>query len=273
MPTVPLEEAIPLLARLGYDGIEFCIGPEPFDTLPDQIDSGRRKRLRELLAQNRLGVPALMNIRRSVLAKDDETHRENLEHLRKTVQLARDLGVEDAPVMSMGFGGKRDLWEGQRDQLVSRLRDYAQVASEQDFMLAGEAHCGAAVDRTERALWVIQAVNHARVRLHFDIAHFFLADEAIADSVEALLPITVHTHVTDAHKHPDGGFDFRLLGEGDLDLVSYIKAMHAGGWTDFITVEVSTRVWAKEGYDPYDAAASCYRTLVQALDGAGVPHL
>ena len=147
------------------------------------------------------------------------------------------------------------------------------MAAEEDFLLAGEAHCGAAVDRTERALLVVRSADDPRIRLHFDIVHFWLADEAIGDAVEALLPITAHTHVTDAHKHEqDDGFDFRLLGQGDLDLVAYAKAMHAGGWDGFITVEVSTRVWSQEGYDPRDAAITCYRELVAAFDKASVPH-
>jgi sugar phosphate isomerase/epimerase len=272
-PTLSLEETIPLLDRLGYRGIEICVGNAPFDTLPDQIEPARRQRLRDLLAKHNLDVPALMMIRRSVLAKGDADHGDNLEEARKAAQLARDLGVSGTPVLSMGFGGKTDLWPGQRDQIAARLADYARVAREEDFVLAGEAHCGAAVDRSDRALWVVQTTNDARIRFHFDIVHLYLAGEAIEAAVEALLPITAHTHVTDAHKHAQGGgFDFRLLGQGDLDLVAYAAAMHKGGWDGFVTVEVSTRVWSQEGYEPRAAAATCYRELAVAFAKAGVPY-
>ena len=272
MPTVPLEEAIPLLGRIGYDGVELCIGPKPFDTLPDEIDTARRRKLASLLAEHRLSVPALMNIRRSVLTDDETVHDENLEHARKAAQLARDLGAEDDPVLSMGIGGRTALWDTQRDQIIRRLHDYARVASEEGFVLAAEAHCGAAVDRTERALHVINTVNDPRIRLHFDIVHFFLARERIEDSVRALVPITAHTHVSDAIMHEDGGFEFRLPSEGHLDMVAYVKAMHDNGWTDFITLEVSTRVWSKEDYDPREAALSCYEMLSGAFEKAGVPR-
>ena len=63
MPTVPLEEAIPLLKEIGYGGVELCVGSERFHTLPGQIDEARRKRLRALLKENELGIPALMVIR------------------------------------------------------------------------------------------------------------------------------------------------------------------------------------------------------------------
>ena len=270
MPTVPLEEAIPLLKGIGYDGVELCISSERFHTLPDQIDAARRKRLRTLLRENDLGIPALMVIRRKALARDDAEHRQNLEQIQKAAELARDLGAGDVPVISMAFGGKTDLWDAQRDELVSRLRDYAQLAAEEDLVLAGEAHRGAAVDCTERALWVVRSVGDSRVRLHFDIVHFFMAGEAIEDSVRALVPITAHTHVTDARRRADGGFDLCLPGEGDLDLITYVKAMHESGWSDFITLEVSGSVWSKEGYDPVAAATSCYGSLSKAFREAGV---
>ena len=173
-------------------------------------------------------------------------------------------------MISMGFGGKTSGWDTQRDALVSRLRDYAHVAAAEVIILAGETHCGALVDRTERALWVLHEVDDPRIRLHFDIVHFFLAEETIEASVASLLPVTAHTHVTDAHKWPYGGFQFRLLGEGDLDLVAYVGAMQENGRDDSITVEVSTQVWSKEGFDPRQAAVSCYNALERALDDAGI---
>ena len=99
-----------------------------------------------------------------------------------------------------------------------------------------------------RALcWLIDQVGSPRVGLHFDIVHFFMAGERIEDSVRALVPITVHTHITDAHRKPDGTFDLRLLGQGDLDSTAYMRAMHAAGWTGFITLEVSAAVWVARG--------------------------
>jgi hypothetical protein len=46
--------------------------------------------------------------------------------------------------------------------------------------------------------------------------------------------------------------------------------MHKAGWNDFITLEVSARVWSKEGYDPVQAASLSYATLDTAFNIAGV---
>jgi sugar phosphate isomerase/epimerase len=271
MPTVPLEEAIPALDQMGYDGIEIAIGPKHTGSMPDQIDPARREKLKSLLKERDMGVPALFMLGH-VLVEDSEAHGKNLKHVQDVVQMARDLGMRTPPVLSMGIGGKSALWETQKSEIVRLLKDYAKLASQEGFILAVEAHCGAAVDRSERALWVIKAVDSPWVRLHFDIVHFYLAGEGIEDSVKALVPITAHTHITDARKHKDGTFDLLLLGQGDLDSATYVKAMHEAGWNDFLTLEVSVRVWSKEGYDPLKAASFCYATLDNAIRKAGVPR-
>ncbi|HUS80009.1 MAG TPA: sugar phosphate isomerase/epimerase family protein [Armatimonadota bacterium] len=269
MPTVPLEEAFPMLAGIGYDGVEVCISDKHHGATPDQMDADRRANLRGLLEQQGLGVPALFLLG-SVYTPDDQAHRANLERVRLCAQLARDLGMREPPVLAMGFGGKRDDWDAIRPRMVQLLGDYADLAEQEDFILAGEAHCGAAVYNSERIVSLLSEVNDPRVRLHFDIVHLFLAGEPIEQAVATLVPWTAHTHITDAIRHDDGSFQLVLLGDGDLDAVAYMRAMKQAGWTDFITLEVSTMVWAKEDYDVRAAARKSYDALAAAFEAAGV---
>jgi len=268
MPTVPLEDAIPMLAEIGYDGVEICISEKHHGATPQQMDAARRARLRGLLAEHALGIPAIF-ILGSVYAPDDGAHRANLERLRVCAQLARDLGAPEPPVLAMGFGAKRDDWDAIRDRLVEQLGECGELADREDFVLAGEAHCGAAVYNSERIARLLDAVDHPRVRLHFDIVHLFLAGEEIGECVARLVPYTAHTHITDAVVGDDS-FRLVLLGDGDLDAVAYMRAMREAGWDDFITLEVSTMVWSQEDYDPEAAARKCYDALSAAFDAAGV---
>ena len=48
------------------------------------------------------------------------------------------------------------------------------------------------------------------------------------------------------------------------------QGRHKAGWNDFITLEVSARVWSKEGYCPVQAASLSYATLNKAFKIAGV---
>ncbi|MCD6352293.1 MAG: sugar phosphate isomerase/epimerase [Armatimonadetes bacterium] len=273
MPTVPLEEALPGLAQMGYDGVEICIGPEHTGAQVETLTPQRRQVLRELLAEHSLGVPALFLLG-SLYTPDPEQHEKNMAHVRACAQLGRDLGLADdaTPVIAVGLGGKRDDWETIRDDMVRLLEDYARLAEEEDIVVAGEAHCNAAVDRSERAVWLFERVGSPRVRMHFDIVHMFLAGEDVEEAVRTLVPYTAHTHITDAIRHDDGSFELVLLGQGQLDGVKYVRAMYEASWNDFITLEVSRMVWGKEGYDPWAAAQWCYDELSRCFAEAGVPR-
>lgn len=271
MPTVPLEDAFPALAKMGYEGIELFIGPKHDRAMPQDMDAARRKRLRSVLGDSNLTMPAMMIV--GGLYQPDPTARQaNLDLMAQCAQLGRDLGMREPPVLAMGFGGRTADWDTIKGDLVETLLAYAELAEREDFIVAGEAHCNAAVDRSERITWLLDTANHPRVRLHFDIVHLFLAGEGIEDAVSTLLPYTAHTHITDARRHADGTFELLLLGDGELDSVAYMRAMKDRGWKDFITLEVSTRVWSQEGYDPYEAARYCYRNLSTAFEAAGVPR-
>jgi sugar phosphate isomerase/epimerase len=269
MPTVPLEEALVTVAEIGYDGLELAIGPR-HNSMPEQIDSSKRQKLKKMFAELNLGVPALF-ILGSVLTEDKEIHQKNLQLTTQVMELARDLDIGTRPVISMGIGGRSPSWEAQREPLLRLLEDYAKVAADEGFIFAIEPHSGAMVDRTERAIWVMEKLDNPYVRLHFDIVHFFMGGEEIEETVFKLVPYTAHTHVTDAKK-TDKGFELVLMGQGDFDCLAYVKAMHQAGWTDFITLEVSVRVWGREDYDVNEAAKQSYAVLDEAFKKAMIPR-
>ena len=269
-PKLPLDEALRMIADTGYDGVELCIGPK-HNSMPGDLGLARRQQLRDMLSELNLGVPALFMLG-SILTEDKEAHEERLDLTRQVMELARDLNVGEHPVISVGIGGRTAMWETHRDILVRLLADYAKLAEDEGFTLAIEAHANAMVDRTERAIWVLDTVDNPLIKLHFDMVHFYLAGEPITETVHKLVPYTAHTHVTDARILEDGKFELLLLGQGDLDSVEYVKAMHDAGWDDFITLEVSTMVWSREDYDPVAAAAFSYKTLDNAFKAAGVPR-
>jgi sugar phosphate isomerase/epimerase len=271
MPNWPLEDSLPFIAGVGYRGAEIMISPKHVGTLPEQIDAARRIRLREILQRFDLTVTALHVLARSAFQADDALHRENIEFMRSTVGLGRDLGVREPVVIALGGGGKTDTWDTNRELMAERLWNYARLAGEEQAIIAVEAHHGALLDRSERILWMFEQVKHPHLKLHFDIVHTFMANEIIEESVKTLLPYTGHTHWTDARRKADGGWQLVLPGWGDLNTTRYVRAMYDEGWTDFITVELSGAVWGKPDFEPISAARHCHQVLVSAFQLAGVP--
>ena len=266
MPCTQPKEAIAAVAGMGYDGIEICCGPNS-PTHPDRLDATDRQRMKSQLAELGLEVPALM-LCISFTADGPGEHAANLDTFAKTAQLGHDLGV-DTPVITFTMGGQSDLYEHQRDEFVRRLRDYSDAAASCAAIVAAEPHVSGAIDRPDRAVWLIEAVDSPLVRLNFDISHFDLIGLGIDECVAPLAPHSVHTHVKDGHM-VDGKVQFLLPGQGDFDYVAYLKAMEAAGWTGHITVEISGQIWNRPDYDPIAAAAESYAALDSAFKLAGV---
>jgi len=266
MPHTPGTEAVSSVARMGYDGIEIACGPA-FPTHPDKLDTSARRAMRDQLADLGLEVPALM-LQINFIADDPQVHQQNLAAFKQTAQLGHDLGLNE-PIITFTMGGQTAKYHEQRDEFVHRLTDYADAADQAGCVAAVEPHVNGTIDRPDRAVWLIEAVDSPRVRLNFDISHFDLIGLGIDECVSAMTPYSVHTHVKDGHM-VDGKVQFLLPGQGDFDYVAYLRAMDAAGWAGHITVEISGQIWNAPGYDPIAAAAESYAALNNAFKLAGL---
>ncbi len=265
LPMVELCEALRMIAGIGYEGVEICVGPRHVDV--GEME-GRAREVGQLLGELGLELVALF-LTGHLLAADEEEFRGTAELLRRCAGIWREMGGGGDAVLAMGIGGRSEQWDELRPRLVEQLRRYGDVAEREGFVVACEAHFGAAVDRSERAVWLMEQVGHPRVGLHFDIVHMFLAGEDEAEAVRRLLPYTVHTHVTDAVRD-ESGFRLVPVGRGQLDLAKYLRAMADGGWGKPLTVEVSMMVWGREDYRPREVAEESLRALREAAERAGV---
>ena len=86
-------------------------------------------------------------------------------------------------------------------------------------------------------------------------------------AADLCLPDTVHIHIKDGYMK-DGAVTFLLPGEGSLDLVEFFKILLDAGTEVSVGAEVSAMIWSRPGYDPWQAAESCYRALASAREQA-----
>ena len=270
MPTVPIDVAVGHIARLGFDGIEITVLPQ-FTTAIDTLDAAERRRIARLLAEHGLTLSAIA-AHSSLMEDDAEVLAQHVARLKAAIDLAVDWAQDGTPpFVNTLSGGKPDDWEAGHPAFVERIRPVVEYAAGRGVTLAMEPHIGMLVDTPERMVRILELVGSPHLRVNFDISHFDIIGMSTEESVAALLPYSVHTHVKDERgRYPD--FEFLIPGEGDFDYVHYLRVMQAHGYTGFINAEISMMVQRRPDYDPLAAATQSYQVLDRAFRTAGIPR-
>jgi inosose dehydratase len=269
MMNVDIEQAIPGLAKIGYKAIELAVTPNwPTDLAT--LDAARRKRIRRLLDDYHMGLSAIAG-HTGMTESEPEKNAANMQRLRDTLDLAVELaGPGEQPIVCSLAGGGVDEWEAKKELVAERVCQLGDYAAQRGAILAVEPHSGTSFDTPEKALWLMQKVNHPAVRLNFDISHFDVIGIGIDECVPPMVPWSVHTHVKDERGlYPN--HVFLTPGAGPFDFVHYLSAMHKAGYSGYIGVEVSVMVQRKAGYDPFIDAALGYYALRHAFNESGAP--
>jgi sugar phosphate isomerase/epimerase len=274
MPGVRLDVALPHLAQLGFDGVELTVvdpgGFKNIDCELSLLDTPKRRQIRELLDRTGLLLTGLHAGTARFLAQDDTERAASVRRLEETVRLAVDLaGGEAPPPVVATVGGRPEEWEQVKHQLAEEAGRFARFAGSYGVTYAVEPHVGSALDRPEKAAWLIETVGLPHLRINFDISHFNVIGLSIEETVPVMAPLAAHTHVKDERGRAPA-HQFLIPGEGEFDYVRYLKAMQAAGYTGCITVEISVMVQRRPDYAPLAAAEQSYRVLARAFEQAGI---
>ena len=269
MMKVDIEKVIPAVAKIGYHGLELAVTPG-WPTALATLDSAKRTLISELLDQYHLVLTGVAG-HTSMCEDDEEKNALNMQRLRDSIDLTAELRQEGEPaIMASLIGGREDEWDSKKELIAERVQILGDYAAKQNVILAVEPHCGTAFDLPERALWLMETLNHPSVRLNFDISHFDIRGIDIDECVPQMVPWSISTHVKDQRGiYPN--HEFMTPGSGPFDFVQYLTAMDKAGYTGFIGMEISVMVQRKPGYDPFIDAALGYYALRHAFNVSGVP--
>lgn len=259
MKTLPIDEALRTCAEIGYRDVEPAL-LAGYDTEPKRVSAARRKEIRSLADGLGLRIPCLMeNIRPAV---DDAAQAENFEKIARAADLAHAWKPADpAPaIIETVLGGKPADWPKFREPLLAGLAKWADAAKKHDVVIAIKAHVSGAMHTPEDTLGVVRELNSPHIRAAYDFSHFERQGMDLEKSLRTLAPETVFVHVKDNRK-ADGKFDFVLPGEGDIDYLRYFRLLDVLKYAGSVTVEVSSAVHQKPGYDPKAAARKSFQSL------------
>jgi sugar phosphate isomerase/epimerase len=269
MMNTPIEEGLPVIAKIGYTGIELAVTPR-FATDLYTLDAAKRRRIAELLDEYQITLAAIAG-HTTVCEEDPDKHAANMQRLRDTIDLADELRQEGrTPAVVSLVGGHEDDWGRLKNLVAERVVELGDYAASKDVIYAPEMHSGTSMDLPRKALWLLEQVNHPYVKLNFDISHCEIVGMPTEEACNAMAPHSVFTHVKDQRGlYPH--HEFLTPGSGPSDYVRYLKAMDAAGYTGFIGMEVSVMVQRKPGFDPFVDAALGYYALLRAFNESGVP--
>lgn len=279
-PTLPFDEVVRTLSRIGYDSVEVTVCEGwPTDALTSTDEDVARWRA----AAADAGLEISSVTANAPLVCDEDTWADSRLRLVRSFEVAAILGAGRALPVSLGahkpkaplLGGNpppivaQDSWESDRAQIAARFGELVEHAAAIGCTVALEPHAGAVVSTPEHALAVLSDVGSPHLGLNLDISHFAVRDFDLAQVVAALLPHAVVVEVKD-HRRTEDGFDFLIPGEGEFDYPAFLGLLHQGGYQGTVSVEISVRRQALSDFDEVAAAELSYRTLDAAADQAGI---
>jgi sugar phosphate isomerase/epimerase len=222
-----------------------------------------------MLKDHHLELPALAG-HMPMLERDPDIAERNWAQLTGTVDLALDWALDGAPpAIDTTVGGISGQWDELKSLMIERVGALVRYAEQRGVVIAIEPHVGDMLDSVVRTLELLDANRSPYLKLNFDNSHFNVQHIPYQESVAALAPHAVHTHVkSERGRAPQ--HEFLIPGEAEFDWVGYLHAMREHGYDDYITAEVSIMVQRRPNYDPLAAAEQTYHTLARAFEQAGM---
>ncbi|MFG0318830.1 MAG: sugar phosphate isomerase/epimerase family protein [Planctomycetota bacterium JB042] len=255
-----LDEAVDLLADLGYDGV--ALTPDvahldPFRTSSTEVDE-----LRDQLDRRGLGVSIEAGARfvldprrkhRPTLLST-EGHERRREFYERLIELAAALG---SPLVS--------LWSGAREPdtppgdagfalLAERLKPVVEAAAERDVLLCLEPEPGMLVETVEGYRRLLGHLPGYDLCLTIDVGHL-AANETrpweghVVAAAERLRNVQLDDAKVGVHDH-------LMFGEGDLDLAAMARALREIEFDGPCAVELS-----RHSHDAARTAEAALKTL------------
>jgi sugar phosphate isomerase/epimerase len=269
MKTLSISDALKACARIGYKNLEVTVDPG-FPAEPKILSSETRRTLREQAKELGITFSAMMlNIQ---LGSPEPKHKQNIEAIKATVELAKALSPNvPPPVEVILSGGNPSLWETQKDLLAAHLREWVDAAAKAGGTMVVGAHANMTVNTADRLLWLYRQANRPELGLYYNHIHFELEGMPLVESLRLLGPYVKFVHLQDATGTP-ANRNYQLPGDGKTDFPVYFQMLDRLGYHGPVVVEVSGAIWKKPEYDPIKTAETCYRAMSSALEKAGISH-
>jgi sugar phosphate isomerase/epimerase len=261
LQSLSTDQALALIRSTGYDGAELCLMPG-WPSEPARLDAPARRRIRS----SHFPIPTLLENLNLLASPAD--HARALDRIRAAATLAHDLAPKNPPLLQTVLGGAGLAWDAVKDQMATRLADWARVAAENQIQLALKSHYGSPSDTPEKLLSLLDQVHHPALTAIYDYSHFQLLGLDLIPTLDTLLPRASFLTVKDSQLTPTRTARFLLPGDGNVDYTAYFHHLSQRQYRGWILVEISRQLQTAPGYDPTSAARRSYAAMSRALAAA-----
>ncbi len=219
-----LETAFRHIALAGYDGIELSA----IDGMSEHLVLDRWQEI----------APQIKRLAREygleLLAMEQPS--QDPAKMERAFRAAVEIGV---PIVNCGPGGKTGD-EASLQHSVDSLGKLADMAERYGVTLCAKAHVGASIYNTPTTLRLMEAISSPAFGIDMDPSHIHRAGENPVEAIAAVISHVKHVHIRDCkgRQQGPGGPEDQANGRGDIDLVGYIRVLHANGYNGPLDLEI-----------------------------------
>jgi L-ribulose-5-phosphate 3-epimerase len=263
-----LDDAIAILAELGYRGVAFTPDVNHLD--PEQMNyAGRVALLRAEIIRRGLrcvietGARFLLNPRSkhqpTLIAPTSDERETRFDFLSDCVDLANNLRADCVSFWS-GTATDGATHAELMDRLMVQCKALADFAASKNVCLAFEPEPGMFIDTMDKFAELHARVNHPAFGLTIDIGHLVCNGELpVSKFLAEWKHVLWNVHIEDMRK---GVHDHLMFGEGEVDFADVFAGLRAAGYENGVYVELS-----RHSYDAVNTARKAKEFLGRYLSG------
>ncbi|HYX56458.1 MAG TPA: sugar phosphate isomerase/epimerase [Nitrososphaeraceae archaeon] len=239
-----LNEAIRMIAEIGYEGIELlCDTPHAY---PPTFQDKEIYSFKNHIAKFRLDISnlnaftlySISDVYHPSWIEDDKASRElRITHTINCIKLAKKIGAKTLSTEPGGpLSGSKTNIKYLENLFMEGLNRVVPIAEQENIIILIEPEPNLLLENSNQFLNFIENLSTDNVRLNFDIGHFYCVGEDPTDLIYKLSEYIEHFHLADIasnriHNH-------LIPGEGSINFRSVFKAIEAIGYKGFVTVEL-----------------------------------
>lgn len=263
-PEYSLSEAIQLFSNIGFEGVEIIVQTDGYGcAIPFEATASEVANVRKVAADNGLLIAGLTPYLNLFNSTDESVRKRECSNLNRVIDMAAALGANNVRIYGGKFvDGESDILGNKLAALVKSMQDCGEYAAKNRVKLNMENHFGTMTTTATETAKIAALINHPAVGILYDQANIaFFPAEGYEEAIELQKEWISYVHCKDlvyrggVPKKPtfsdvshvdekERTVHSRIPGDGILDWLGILQALHGIGYNGWISLEYERR-WQK----------------------------